>query len=180
MLLKVFPEVKERIEEIVLMGGAAAGGNVTASAEFNIWEDPEAAKMVFTAGLPIVMCGLDVTNRCGLNEEQMNILKAQKHPIPAAYGEMVDFYYHSRERVSGKLVAVHDAVTFTYMLHPDWFETKKAYVEIDCSEGLNRGMTVCEFRNGFGGEKQVDVVVDAQLERVAQFWLDILLSYGNE
>lgn len=71
MLLKLFPEVKSRICEIIFMGGSASGGNVTASAEFNIYTDPEAAKIVFGSGVPLVMCGLDVTEKCVLTASQI-------------------------------------------------------------------------------------------------------------
>ena len=71
MLLKLFPEVISRICEIIFMGGSASGGNVTASAEFNIYADPEAAKIVFGSGVPLVMCGLDVTEKCVLTASQI-------------------------------------------------------------------------------------------------------------
>ena len=71
MLLKLFPEVKSRICEIIFMGGSASGGNVTASAEFNIYEDPESARIVFRSGIPVVMCGLDATEKCALTASQV-------------------------------------------------------------------------------------------------------------
>ena len=59
LLLKVFPEIKNKIRKIVFTGGAAKGGNITPAAEFNIYADPEAAKIVFDSGIPLIMCGLD-------------------------------------------------------------------------------------------------------------------------
>ena len=176
LLLKVFPEVKERIDEICLMGGAAVGGNVTTTCEFNIWEDPEAAQMVFTSGLPIVMCGLDVTNRCGFSREQVQELLDSKNPITHAYGEMIDFYFRSPVYHGSAVVAVHDAVTITYLLHPEWFTARRMHVEVDCSEGRNRGMTVCEFREWTGGTRRVDVLLEAEVERISRFWMDVLTS----
>lgn len=176
LLLKVFPEVKERIETICLMGGAAVGGNVTTTGEFNIWEDPEAAQMVFTSGLPIVMCGLDVTNRCGFTREQVKVLLESSNPMTHAYGEMIDFYFRSPVYFGSPVVAVHDAVTITYLLHPEWFTARRMHVEVDCSEGRNRGMTVCEFRDWAGGAKQVDVLLDAEVEKITAFWLETLTS----
>lgn len=177
LLLKVFPEVKKRIDEICLMGGAAVGGNVTATGEFNVWEDPEAAQMVFASGLPIVMCGLDVTNHCGLNREQVQVLLESSNPITHAYGEMIDFYFRSPADHGSAGVAVHDAVTITYLLHPEWFSGQKMHVEVDCSETRNRGMTVCDFRQWGSGEQNVKVLLKADLEKVTQFWMEILTSY---
>ena len=74
ILLKIYPEVKNKIQEIILMGGAIAGGNATASAEFNIYVDPEAARIVFKSGVPVVMCGLDVTEKCALTEAALSPL----------------------------------------------------------------------------------------------------------
>ena len=76
LLLKTFPDAAEKIDKIVLMGGAITGGNITSTAEFNIWEDPEAAQIVFSSGIPIIMCGLDVTCKCGFNREQIQALLA--------------------------------------------------------------------------------------------------------
>lgn len=179
LLLKVYPQVKDRIDSICLMGGAAVGGNVTVTAEFNIWEDPEAAQIVFASGLPIVMCGLDVTNHCGFDKEQVCQLLDSQNPIAHAYGEMIDFYFRSLADRGSAGVAVHDAVTITYLLHPEWFITKKAYVEVDCSEGKNRGMTVCEFREWKTEPKRVDVLLQADVKKISQFWMHVLSSLGT-
>lgn len=139
LLLMLFPEVKEKIEEIVLMGGSSNGGNVTPKAEFNIWADPEAAKVVFSSGLSIVMCGLDVTLKCGLDCEQIEELKNSDNSVRNAYGEMLGFYADKR----GGQVAIHDAVTVLYLTNPELFDGVYVDVTVDCSEE-NRGMTVCE------------------------------------
>src|SRR5258705_6514491 len=63
ILLRAFPGLHDRIGAISLMGGSLGVGNTTASAEFNVWQDPEAAAIVFTSGIPILMAGLDVTHQ---------------------------------------------------------------------------------------------------------------------
>lgn len=139
LLFMLFPEVKGKIEEIVLMGGSSAGGNVTPEAEFNIWADPEAAEVVFSSGLPIVMCGLDVTLKCGLSHEQIETLKRSENAVRNGYGEMLAFY---ADRRCGQ-VAIHDAVTVLYLTNPELFNGVYVHVKVDCSEE-NRGMTVCK------------------------------------
>lgn len=143
LLFKTFPQVKERIERIVLMGGASNGGNQTATAEFNIWVDPEAAKIVFQAGLPIVMCGLDVTNRSGLDRAQVAALCGSEKPVERACGEMLDFYCSSAEE---ETVGIHDAVTILYLTDPEMFGGRYVSVDVDCTSDINRGMTVCDKR----------------------------------
>ncbi len=177
LLFRVFPEVKEKIKEICLMGGAAVGGNVTPTGEFNIWQDPEAAKIVYSSGLPIIMCGLDVTQSCGFTREHVRQLKESAQDVARAYGEMEDFSFNKTVYREREVVAVHDAVTITYLLHPEWFEGRKMQVEIDCSEGHNRGMTVCDHRRPPREEDKVLVLLKADVEKVQAFWMEALLGF---
>jgi len=149
LLLKTFPEVKEKIEEICLMGGSVAGGNKTATAEFNIWCDPEAAQIVFKSELPIVMCGLDVTLMSGIYKEQVNELLQSKSTVLKAYGEMLDFYFQAPIYQYHKLLGIHDATTIMYLLYPEIFYGENMAVTVDCGENLNRGMTICDRRYWF-------------------------------
>lgn len=119
LLLRVFPEITGRIEEIVLMGGAARGGNVTESAEFNIYEDPEAAAIVFGSGIPIVMCGLDATSKCGLTREQTEALSESEGTASKTVGAMIQFYLTGPAYRGQPMASIHDASTFMYMLHPE-------------------------------------------------------------
>lgn len=159
------------------MGGAAVGGNVTPTGEFNIWQDPEAAKIVYASGLPIIMCGLDVTQSCGFTREHVRQLKESTQDVARAYGEMEDFSFHKTVYKDREVVSVHDAVTITYLLHPEWFEGRKMQVEIDCSEGHNRGMTVCDHRRPPREEDKVLVLLKADVEKVQAFWMEALLGF---
>ena len=144
LLLGPFPEVRQRIEQIVLMGGSSSGGNVTPAAEFNIWADPEAAHMVFGAGLPIAMCGLDVTLKSGLDGAQIKKLCQSDRKVEQACGQMLSFYLNTtRHEGEENMVAIHDAVTILFLTDPDLFSGKNAAVQVDCSWGENRGRTIC-------------------------------------
>nr|WP_317413094.1 nucleoside hydrolase [uncultured Solibaculum sp.] len=143
LLLKTFPEVKEHIDQIVLMGGSSTEGNVTPFAEFNIWTDPEAAQIVFHAGIPIVMCGLDVTHCCGLDRHQVQELQDSKDVVKCTYGQMLRFYFDCTEYQNNKLVCIHDAVTILYLTNPQLFDGIGVSVEVDCTYGNHRGRTVC-------------------------------------
>lgn len=179
LLLKTFPDAAEKIDQIVLMGGASSRGNVTATAEFNIWEDPEAASIVFSSGIPIVMCGLDVTEKCGLCRKEIEqLLNGGKKSH--AFGEMLDFYFRNEVYTDKQRVAIHDSVTFMYLLHPEIFSGKHMAVHIDCSEGLNRGMTVCDARSWSAAEKNAYVLLDADSDQFAAYLMDALLSYDSD
>lgn len=159
LLLKVFPEVKDKIRQIVFMGGAAMGGNTTPAAEFNIYVDPEAAKIVFRSKIPLVMCGLDATHPSNITREQIAQLVSCADPIPHACGEMAIFSLNQPYNKGKEAVSIHDAVPFVYLLHPEIFTAKKAHLDVDCSEGISRGSTICDFRCQNYEESQLNALV---------------------
>ncbi|EJB4118521.1 ribosylpyrimidine nucleosidase [Escherichia coli] len=117
--MRMQPAILPKIREIVLMGGAYGTGNFTPSAEFNIFADPEAARVVFTSGVPLVMMGLDLTN--------------QTVCTPDVIARM--------ERAGG---LVHDATCIGYLINPDGIKTQEMYVEVDVNSGPCYGRTVCD------------------------------------
>lgn len=145
LLLKVYPEVNTRIKEIVLMGGGTFG-NRTPTAEFNIWGDPEAAKIVFDSDLPIVMCGLDVTHKSGLDRNQVEAMFTSQNEVQQAFGDMLQFYFDSPAYINSDLVHIHDAVAVIYVTNPEIFKGIQVSVDVDCTDDINRGMTVCDLR----------------------------------
>jgi inosine-uridine nucleoside N-ribohydrolase len=146
LLLTERPAAAEHVERIVLMGGAIAEGNMTASAEFNIWIDPEAAAQVFASGLDVTMVGLDVTNRVVLTPEHAEQLRPQG-PVGAAVAAMLDFYGgFYREAYDHGGCPVHDALAMAHVIRPGLVETQERHVEIDVSSGICRGRTVVDMR----------------------------------
>lgn len=176
LLLRVFPEVYEKIEKIVIMGGGTYG-NRTPTAEFNIWGDPEAAKMVFDSKLPIVMCGLDVTHKSGLNRQQVKALYESDKEIQHAFGDMLNFYFDSPAYINSELVHIHDAVAVIYVTNPEIFTGLDVSVDVDCSDGINRGMTVCDLRHTAPAEgRNVTLLTDLDLNQFQQILLEKLES----
>ena len=177
LLLRVFPEVKDRIEEIVLMGGASVGGNITMSGEFNIYEDPEAAAIVFDSGLPVVMCGLDATEKSGLTMEEADVLLQSGGPVATALGEMLKFYFICDSNSDHDIASIHDASTLMYMLHPEVYKAVKMPVKVDCSEGLNRGTTVCDTRTWAPKEGvTTTVLMDSDCEQFSKYLMEAIFS----
>lgn len=180
MLLKLFPEVKDKIEEIVLMGGAVAGGNVTASAEFNIYVDPEAAKIVFTSGLPIVMCGLDATEKCALTRNQILKLNQSNNKIAKFCGTIAAYSLENGNKFRGQ-VNIHDAVPYMYLLHPEIFKTKKAKLDVECSDCASRGRTICDFRWWTYEEEEENIVLmDADTSKFQEYLIEALFELGEK
>ncbi|MDY0257951.1 nucleoside hydrolase [Gudongella oleilytica] len=146
LLLSVFPEVKDKIDMISLMGGSIYAGNRTPHAEFNIFVDPEAAKVVFDSGIPIVMSGLEVTHEAAITDSEIQELRESDGRVSKMCGELLYFYtrYHSREGYSS--YPLHDVCSVMYLLRPDIFKWKDLQVDIDVSDGPHRGRTAADNR----------------------------------
>ena len=145
LLLALEPDAAARIDRLVLMGGAIAEGNQTASAEFNIWTDPEAAARVFESGLDVTMVGLDVTNRAVLTPADANRLRSGG-PVGRAAAEMLDFYlgfYEEAYEHGG--APIHDVLAIAHVLRPELLTMQDRHVEIELS-GICRGRTVVDMR----------------------------------
>jgi inosine-uridine nucleoside N-ribohydrolase len=146
LLLEAHPEAAAKVEHIVLMGGAIHEGNQTASAEFNIWIDPEAAARVFESGLDVTMVGLDVTNKAVLSSADADSLRGAG-PVAEAAADMVDFYlgfYNEAYDHGG--APIHDAVALAHIFRPDLLTMEERHVEVDTSDGICRGRTVVDIR----------------------------------
>ena len=145
LLLALNPDACERVERIVIMGGAIGPGNMTATAEFNIWTDPEAAHRVFECGLQVTMVGLDVTNRAVLTPGHADSLRGSGE-VGAAVAAMLDFYlgfYLAAYEHGG--APIHDALAMTHVIRPEVLTVEPRDVKIELG-GLSRGRTVVDMR----------------------------------
>jgi inosine-uridine nucleoside N-ribohydrolase len=172
LLLASHPEAAERIERIVLMGGAIAEGNVTPAAEFNIWVDPEAAARVFASGLDVTMIGLDVTHRALLAEPRVGTLRAAGR-VGRMVAELWDFYHRFHRRIYGFAGApVHDALAVAHVIRSDLVRTDHRNLEVDCASELCRGRTVVDLWGRTGRPPNAHVGVDVE----ADAFLDLLVE----
>ncbi|WP_346729176.1 nucleoside hydrolase [Lederbergia citrea] len=157
LLLKMYPETKENIKEIVLMGGAVEGGNATSVAEFNIFVDPHAAKIVFDSNINIVMCGLDITRITTITDENIKIVE-EYGKVGKMVSEMLSTYGDSSSTT--KLSSIHDLCTIFYLTRPELFTVvRRAKVDV-VTEGPAFGCTVAEYRE----DGNVQVCLDADVE----------------
>lgn len=181
LLFKMFPEVKEKIQEIIFMGGAAATGNVTPSAEFNIYVDPESAKIVFNCGLPLVMCGLDATEKCALNRHQILKLCQSPYKIAKFCGDMAGYCLENTCNKYRGVTSIHDVVPFMYLVHPEIFTPKSTILDVECSDGDTRGKTTCDFRwwQHEEGEMKDLVLMDADGSRFQEYLITALYELGD-
>ena len=178
LVLALHPEATRGIERIVLMGGAIGEGNQTASAEFNIWIDPEAAATVFGSGLDLTMVGLDVTNQAVLTPDDAEHLRGGG-PVGAAAAAMLDFYlgfYETAYEHGG--APIHDAVAVAQALRPGVVTTLARRVDIELG-GLCRGRTVVDMRRRTTlPEPNAHVAVDIDVHAFRDLLLERLASLG--
>ena len=140
LLLARHPAAAQALNRIVLMGGSMGPGNVTPSAEFNIWADPEAAQRVFTGGLDVTMVGLDVTHQALIDREAAERLRSSGR-AGRLVAELVDFYGLAHTHMAGS--PIHDAVALAALLDPDMLTLEQVHIEVDRGE-LCRGRTVVD------------------------------------
>ncbi len=143
--LSKYSDLKELIKHIVIMGGAAIGGNVTPCAEFNIYEDPEAAEMMFTSGIPVYMCGLDVTMEAYLTPEEVERLAALGSKEAKLFHGVVQkalaFY---RDLLHRPGVAQHDPSAVLFAAYPEIFKGEWCGVHVETKGKITSGKTVTD------------------------------------
>lgn len=168
LLLRLYPEVKENIEEIILMGGSTGRGNASVMAEFNIYADPEAAKIVFSSGLPIVMAGIDVGQKALVYPEDSAILKDMNDT-----GNMI---YHLFKKYRGgsfnKGLKMYDSCAVAYLLKPDLFETVDTFVDIELNGAYTKGATIVDLKNYLKEESNVKVCLDIDADAFKKWFME--------
>ncbi|MGL5524870.1 MAG: pyrimidine-specific ribonucleoside hydrolase RihA [Aeromonas veronii] len=174
LLLAAHPELKPKIARIVLMGGAAGAGNWTPAAEFNIYVDPEAADMVFKSGIPITMCGLDVTHEAQVMDEDIERVRAITNPVAQCVAGLLDFFmiYHRDPKWGFAGAPLHDPCTIAWLLAPELFHVVECRVDIETRGEHSVGMTVVD-RYGLTG-KPANALVLLGLDRAG--FIDLLVT----
>jgi inosine-uridine nucleoside N-ribohydrolase len=136
-------ELAGMVRGIVMMGGSLSGGNITPAAEFNVYVDPEAARIVFQSGIPITMVGLDVTRKTSLTDEHVRVLEAAKNPVSQAAAKIGrNAINHNREQ--GFLIGpnMHDSLAVAGFLDPSLLTLKDYYVDVETTGELTAGETL--------------------------------------
>ena len=142
--LAKYKELPSLLKKIVIMGGSAAYGNVTPSAEFNIYVDPEAAQILFKCGAPIYMLGLDATEKAVLLPEDIEKIGAMtSNQAKFAYAILkntMDFYIAHGHAGN----CMHDPCAVLYIAYPEIFTGKPAGICVETKASITRGKTVCD------------------------------------
>ena len=172
LLLERHPDVRDRIERIVWMGGAIGEGNVTPAAEFNSFVDPEAAASVFASRIPITMIGLDVTHKALFTRAHAEQLR-EAGRAGRFVAELSDFFQRFHERKYGfEGSPIHDAMAVAHVIDPTLVTTRHVNVAVETRSEFSDGRTVVDLRGVTGRPENADVGVDVDAER----FLELLVS----
>jgi len=141
------PKIARRVREIVLMGGGFfEGGNVTPTAEFNIYVDPHAADIVFKSGIPITMMPLDVTHQALTTAKRIKAFRDLGTRVGTATAEMLEFFERFDEGKYGTDGGpLHDPCVIAFLLKPELFRGREVNVSIETASELTMGMTVVDW-----------------------------------
>lgn len=173
LLLSQYPNIKSKIDRLVVMGGGLFAGNTTSHAEFNIYADPHAAQIVFDSGLPLVMVGLDVTHKAALKPASLAKLAAM-----GKTGTMLHqlfAYYQDTAAVEG--TAMHDVITMFYLLHPERVKTVDYHVDI-VLDGPAVGATVADIRAAYHDTTNVAVCMDIDVDFFNQWFVETIAAFA--
>ena len=178
LALRLEPAIAHRLGTVVVMGGARTeGGNITASAEYNIYADPHAAQVVFASGCKVVTLGLDATHQVRATPKRVAAVRAIDTPAARATYDLLKFSEGVQRRFAGALAPpMHDPCTIAWLLAPDLFTTRPVDLRVEVAADLTMGHTAVEFRLADPAAASVHwvtqvnagAVFDLMLERLAR------------
>ncbi len=178
MAFRKAPEIIPWVKEISLMGGAINEGNVTPSAEFNIFFDPEAADIVFSSGIPTFIAPLELTHQALVGPKELDRIRDLGSDISKFVVDLLEFYsqFHKR-RYHMEGAPLHDPCAVLYLIRPDLIEVKKMFVQIETKGELTAGRTVCDIWGVTGKAPNIDVGVKLNHKGFIDTLVDALGTY---
>lgn len=166
LLFKQYPQVKNNVEQIVIMGGNIGRGNHSPLAEYNIAGDPEAAQVVFQSGLPIKVAPLEIGNKAHITQEQMTKVKEC-----GEVGNMLYSLFSNIHEPDGDMrIKIYDPTAIGILLHPEMFTMKKANVNIELRGQFTYGASVMDFMDQ--EHANAEIAVDVDLEQFAAWFIN--------
>ncbi len=179
ILLSLYPEVKDKIEQISIMGGGIDHGNWVPAAEFNILVDPEAADIVFKSGIPIIMSGLDVTEKAIIFDSEVERLRATNKKVPVFVAELLDFFSIFHKELGFQGSPMHDPCAIAYLIDPSIFISEDYHVDIETQGKYTTGMTIADKRiNNKKAKNNVKALMDLDRERFIRLLEKLCSTYN--
>lgn len=158
------PQIADHIEQLVIMGGSMGQGNITPSAEFNIYVDPHAAQVVLTAGIPTTLITLDTTHTVLTTPQRLEAIRTIGNPVSTAAAGMLSFYGKTDlERYGLPGGPLHDPCVIAYLLKPELFTTRRVNLQVETAGENTIGRTVVDW-HGESKDASVQVIETVDTE----------------
>lgn len=178
-LLLGYPELKDKIECISIMGGGIKYGNWTPAAEFNILIDPEAADIVFNSGIHVIMSGVDVTEKALVEGQGVERIKKIGNPVSDIVYEWLEFFYRFHKSIGYPGAPMHDLCAVMALIHPEVFTMKDMYVEIETEGMYTDGKTIGDIYNVTGKKPNATCLMDVDREKFIDLMIDYIKKYSE-
>ena len=178
-LLIGYPELKDKIEAISIMGGGIKYGNWTPAAEFNILVDPEAARIVFESGIQVIMAGLDVTERALVYPEDVEEIRKIGNPVSEIVWRWLEFFYKFHLGLGYPGAPMHDVCAVMALIHPEVFKIEEMYVEVETKGVYCVGQTVGDIKHITGKKPNTKALMDVNRRQFIDIMIDYIRSYSE-
>lgn len=161
------PDIIPLIKKITIMGGGLYGGNMTMTSEFNIYNDPDAAKIVFDSGIDLTMVGLDVTLKPKLPLWVVEKVNKIDTPFAKLVSMIFDFMQRRKVQIGGDDPNLHDVIALTAIVKPDILTFKEFFMTVETQGTITRGMTIADFNNVEEKKPNVHAAININVD---MFW----------
>lgn len=180
MAVRKEPRIVERVAEVVLMGGGYHTGNASPVAEFNIATDPEAARIVFTAGWPVTMVGLDLTHQALATPDVIERIRAVNTGPSQFVDQLLAFFARAyRDNAGFDAPPVHDPCAVARVIDPSVMTTRRVPLDVELTGTLTRGMTVADLRGPVPDDCVTSVAVELDRDKFWDLVVDALERIGE-
>ena len=172
-----YPGLPKLLKRIVIMGGSASEGNDTPAAEFNIWADPEAADIVFCSGVPVHMCGLDVTMQAHLTPGEIDEIGRIGNPQSNFFRDVVQGILNFLSQFNFPGMHMHDPVAVLYAADDSMFEASPVGVRVETKGALTLGRTVTDLYSDAQWEKNAFIVTKIDRDAFVKKVFELMSKY---
>lgn len=177
LLIKCFPDIKEKISEIVFMGGSIGGkGNITPEAEFNLYNDPEAAFIVLESGIELVMIPLELGDKYELPPEIEGKITALKSNLGEFLTHLIIFDKNFHQKHGFKSMPIYDPFASYYLISKQDFVLEKVRVDIELRSDKSRGKTYCDMTKTSKNPPNVHICIDVNSTKYWETFIETILK----
>lgn len=178
-LLLMHPDVKDKIALISIMGGGLKTGNWTPACEYNIFEDPEAAQIVFSSGIPMQMSGLDVTEQALMFPEDAEKFRALGNQTADIVAGWLNFFFIHHAELGWAGSPLHDPCAVLSLVHPEIFTIQEVYVAVDTDGLYTRGATIADWQGVWQKAPNTRAVIGVDREKFVAILLEAMHAYDG-